>query len=156
MHQQCGEIDQHKWHCYDTFQMEKKIQIQSRENRATTSLFVIYCVNTWLMYKWYTSVSESDTHKLTQQEFYCQLAENITIRRKFVQKIIQELVETLIKIKAQDCTKFCDQGRCRVCIKACPTIIRSSCEDNLGKTLYFCDEQSGWTCFQIHVQSCHS
>ena len=43
----------------------------------TTSLFGMYVVDTWLMYKGCTTASVDATPKLTQKEFYCQLAEEL-------------------------------------------------------------------------------
>ena len=53
------------------------MQTKSWDKRVTTSLFAMYCVDAWLMYKGCTSASEKDTPKLSQQEFYCQLAEEL-------------------------------------------------------------------------------
>ena len=49
-------------------------------------------------------------------------------------------------------TKFCKQGRCRMCYKGIPTTIYLACDDNDGKILYFCDPRFGRNCFRMHVE----
>ena len=176
-HDICGAIDQHNQHRQDTLQLERKMQTKSWDKRVTISLFGMYVVDAWLMYKGCTTDSVNATPKLTQQEFYCHLAEEL-INNKEDQICIwsrprssDSSHQNLISISSTpvlratkkrktgangNLTKFCAQGRCRVCIKARPTTVCSSCEDELGKTLYFCDERSGRNCFQIHIQNCHS
>ena len=127
------------------------------------------------MYKGCTTASANASPKLSQQEFYCQLTEELidinqdkvrTRSRRRVDSsqnlVSMSSVPVLRATKKRKTgtggklTKFCAQGRCRVCIKARPTTVCSTCEDEMGKTLYFCDKRSGRNCFQIHVQTCHS
>ena len=160
--------------------MEKKMQTKNWDKRVTTSLFGMYCVNAWLLYKGCATASEKDTPKLSQQEFYCQLAEELidnnqerirTRNRKRTngefsspqsQSSRLSLLPVLRATKKRKTgtggkpTRFCAQGRCRVCIKARPTTVCSICEDELGKSLFFCDTRRGRNCFEIHVENCHS
>ena len=170
----CAAIDQHNRHRQDTLQIERKMQTKSWDKRVTTSIFGMYVVDAWLMYKGCTTASADASPKLSQQEFYCQLAEELidnnqdkvrTRSRRRVNSsqnlVSMSSVPVLRATKKRKTgtggklTKFCAQGRCRVCIKARPTTVCSTCEDEMGKTLYFCDERSGRNCFQIHVQTCH-
>ena len=137
----------------------------------------MYVFDAWLMYKGCATDSVNATPKLTQQEFYYQLAEELIdnnqdkVRTRHGPRRSDNSHQNLISISSipvlratkkrkigtdGNLTKFCAQGRCRVCIKARPTTVCSSCEDDLGKTLYFCDERSGRNGFQIHIQNCHS
>ena len=158
--------------------MERKLQTKSWDKRVTSSIFAMYVVDAWLMYKGCTTAKQGDEPKLTQQEFYCQLAEELIdnnqerVRTRNHSQLEKNNVCSMVssqgtipllratkKRKAGPkgkTTKFCAQGRCRVCIKARPTTVCSSCEDDLGKTLYFCNSHSGQNCFDIHVQNSHS
>ena len=173
----CGVIDQHNRHRQDTLSLEKKLQTRSWDKRVTSSLFAMYCVDAWLMYKGCTTDKPDQSPKLSQKEFYCQLAEELIdnnqerIRTRnrpansdngINMSVITGTVPILRATRKRKLgsngkpTKFCAQGRCRVCIKARPTTVCSLCEDELHKTLYFCDNRSGRNCFEIHVQNCHS
>ena len=158
----------------DTLQIQRKMQTKSWDERVTTFLFGMYVVDAWLMYKGCTTASADDSPKLTQKEFDCQLAEELVdnnqdkmrtcSRRRviFAQNLVS--ISSVLVLRATkkrktciDCklTKFFAQGCCCVCIKAHPATVCLTCEDKLGKTLYFYDECSGQNCFQIHVQTCH-
>ena len=150
------------------------------DKRVTTSLFGMYCVDAWLMYKRCTSTSWKDTPKLSQQEFYCQLAEQLIdnnqerictrncpiIYREFDFPHNQSsrlssvpILRAIKKLKTGTggkLTKFCPQGCCHVCIKACPTTVCSLYKYELGKTLYLCGTHRGQICFKIHIQNGHS
>ena len=73
----CGAIDQHNQHRQDTLQIQKKIQTKGLDKHVTASLFGMYVVDAWLMYKGCTKASAGATPKLTQKEFYCQSAEEL-------------------------------------------------------------------------------
>ena len=73
----CDAIDQHNQHRQDTLSMERKHQTKSWYKRVTSSIFAMYVVDAWLMYKGCTTAKQGDEPKLTQQEFYCQLAEEL-------------------------------------------------------------------------------
>ncbi len=70
-------IDQHNRHCQGILQIERKMQTKSWNKRVTTSLFGMYVVDAWLMYKGCTTASANASPKLNQKEFYCQLAEEL-------------------------------------------------------------------------------
>ena len=53
------------------------MQTKGWDKRVTTSLFGMYVVDAWLMYKGCTTASAGATPKLTQKEFDCQLAEEL-------------------------------------------------------------------------------
>ena len=65
----CGTIVQHKRHCQDTLQIEKKMQTKSWDKRVTTSLFGMYVVDVWLMYKGCTTATADASPKLSHKEF---------------------------------------------------------------------------------------
>ena len=145
-----------------------------------TSIFGMYCVDAWLMYRGCTTDSLHPTPKLNQQEFYSTLAEELidnnlrqvrTRRRakrnndervtasastvaEFI-NIAPQLRATPQKKKKGDgeITKRCAQGRCKVCYKGKPTTICSACQDNDDLIHYFCDNQTGRNCFEIHVEN---
>ena len=144
-----------------------------------TSLFGMYIVDTWLMYKGCASESEKDTPKLSQQDFYCQLAEELIDNNQerihtrnhprscgesdspqsYASRSSVPVLRATKKRKTGTggkVTKFCTQGQCRICVKGRPMTVCSTCEDELGKSLYFCDSRSGRNCFKIHVQNTHS
>ena len=170
----CGTIDQHNRHCQDTLQIERKMQTKSWHKRVTTSLFGMYVADAWLMYKGCTTASADASPKLNQKELYCQFAAELIdnnqdkVRTRSRRRIdsahnlvsmssVPVLRATTKQITDTDgkLTKFCAQCRCCVCIKARSKTVCLTCEDKLGKTLYFCDESSGRNYFQIHVQTCH-
>ena len=51
------------------------MQTEGWNKQVTTSLFGMYLVDAWLMYKGCTTASVDATQKLSQKKFYCQLAE---------------------------------------------------------------------------------
>ena len=71
--------------------------------------------------------------------------------------LIPELQATRAKKRHKNgtMTKFCKQGRCRMCYKGRPTTICSACDDNDGEILYFCDPRVGRNCFKLHVEQEH-
>ena len=160
-----GAIDQHNRHRQDTLQIERKMQTKIWDKRVTTSLFGMYVVDAWLMYKGCTTASADDNPKVSQKEFYCQLAEELIdnnqekVRTRSRRRVeshqnhqnlapmssVPVLRATKKRKTGTDgkLTKYCAQGRCRVCIQGLPTTLCSSCEDELGMSLYFCDESSG-------------
>ena len=173
----CAAIDQHNRHRQDTLQIERKMQTKDWHKRVTTSLFGMYVVDAWLMYKGCTTANADATPKLSQNKFYCQLAEELidnnqdkvrthsksggnSAQNPYLMPISSVPVLRATKkqkiLKNGKATTFCAQGRCRVCIKGQPTTVCAACEDSLGKTLFFCDEHSGQNCFPIQIQNCHS
>ena len=72
-----GSIDQHNYHYLDTFQIERKMQTKDWDKQVTTSLFDMYVVDAWLMYKRCTTASADANPKLSRKEFYCQLSEEL-------------------------------------------------------------------------------
>ena len=143
--------------------MEKIMQTESWDNGVTVSLFGLYCVDVWQMYKGFTSASEKDTPKLSQQKFYCQLVEELidnnqeristrncprTYRQFDFPQSLASRLSSVPNLRAnmkqttgpgEKHTKYCAQGHCHMCIKARPTILCSLYGDEIGKTLYFCD-----------------
>ena len=102
----------------------------------------MYVVDAWLMYKGCTTASAGATPKLTQKEFYCQLAEELidnnqdkvrTRSRRRVDShqnlVSMSSVPVLRATKKRKTgtdgklTKYCAQGRCHVCIKAWPATV---------------------------------
>ena len=73
----CAAIDQHNRHCQDTLQIERKMQTKGWDKRFTTSLFGMYVVDAWLMYKGCTTASAYASPKLSQTEFSYQLADEL-------------------------------------------------------------------------------
>ena len=74
----CAAIDEHNRYWQDTLRIEHKIETKSWYKRGTISLFGIYVVDTWLMYKGATT--DDSVHpdpELNQQDFYCTLAEEL-------------------------------------------------------------------------------
>ena len=151
------------------------MQTKYWEKRLTSSIFGMYCVDAWLMYRGCTTDKLHKEPDLYQQEFYCVLAEelidnNIWRRRgtKISQRdlqnmrsashdtmnLIPELRATRDKKRHKNgtMTEFCKQGRCKMCYKGCPTTICSACDDNNGEILYFCDPRVGINCFRLHVE----
>ena len=53
------------------------MQTKGWDKRVTISLFGMYVVDAWFMYKECTTARADATPKLTQKEFYCQLAEEL-------------------------------------------------------------------------------
>ena len=47
----CVAIDHHNRHRQDTLKVERKMQTKSWEKRLTSSIFGMYCVDAWLMYR---------------------------------------------------------------------------------------------------------
>ena len=126
----------------------------------------------------YRGCTTDTLHKepdLNQQEFYFVLAEelieNNIWRRRGTRRshndpqnmrsashdtmnLIPELRATRAKKRHKNgtMTKFCKQGRCRMCYKGRPTTICLVCDDNDGEILYFCDPRVGRNCFKLHVE----
>ena len=73
----CAAIDQHNRHRQDTLRIERKLETRSWDKRVTTSIFGMYCVDAWLMYRGCTTDSLHPTPRLNQQEFYSSLAEEL-------------------------------------------------------------------------------
>ena len=51
----CAAIDHNNRHRQDTLKVKRKIETRSWEKRLTSSIFRIYCVDAWLMYRRYTT-----------------------------------------------------------------------------------------------------
>ena len=174
----CAAIDQHNCHRQDTLKVERKMQTKSWEKRLTSSIFGVYCVDAWLMYRGCTTDTLYKEPDLDQQEFYCVLSEELidnNIRRRRgtrrsqrdpqnmrsashdTMNLIPELRATVSKKRHKNgtMTKFCKQGRCRMSYKGRPTTIFLACDDNDGETLYFCDPRVGRNCFKLHVEKEH-
>ena len=138
------------------------MQTKSWEKRVTSSIFWVYCVDSWLMYRGCTTYTLHKEPDLEQQECYCVLAEELidnTIRRRRgtrrsqcdpqktrsashdTMNLIPELRATKTKKRHKNgtMTRFCKQGRCGMFYKGRPTTIFSACDDNGGEILYFCD-----------------
>ena len=78
-------IDQHNRHRQDTLKVERKIETKSWEKCLTSSIFGMYCVDTWLMYIGCTTDTLHKEPYMDQQELYCVLAEELiddNIRRR--------------------------------------------------------------------------
>ena len=61
------------------------MQTKSWDKRVTSSIFGMYCVDAWLMYRGCTTDTLHTEPDLDQQEFYCVLAEELienNIRRR--------------------------------------------------------------------------
>ena len=135
-------------------------------------------MDAWLMYHGCTTDPLQKEPDLSQQEFCCVLAEELidnNIRRRRVRRrsqndpqnmrsashdtmdLIPELRATRSKKRHKNgtMTRFCKQGRCRMCNKGRPTTICSACDDNDGEILYFCDPRVGRNCFRMHVEQEH-
>ena len=177
----CGAIDQHNRHRQDTLCIERKIETKSWDKRVTTSIFGMYVVDTWLMYKGATTDSVNPDPELNQQEFYCALAEELIERgdsrrsrrggREGVAATRQNsntssslemdsvpTLRTVTRMKRNrdgTCTTNRVQGRCRICYKGRPTTICSLCEDRKEEQHFFCNPKSGRDCFQQHKQNEH-
>ena len=81
----CEAIDQHDRHRQDTLKVERKMQTKSWDKRVTSSIFGMYCVDAWLMYRGCTKDTLHKEPGLNQQEFYCVLTEELienNIRRR--------------------------------------------------------------------------
>ncbi len=78
----CPAINQHKRHHQDNLQIERKMQTKSWDKIVTASLFAMYDVDVWLMYKGCTIASADASPKLSQKEFYSQLADELIIKNK--------------------------------------------------------------------------
>ena len=171
----CGSIDQHNRHRQDTLKIETKIETKSWDKRVvTTSLFGMYCVDAWLMYKGCTTDAINVNPKLKQQDFYCALAEELIEVRYSprrppggvsrtpldavdISSTIPVLKHVTQRKRTQDgtCTNNRSQGRCRVCYKGRPTTVCSLCEDNNKLPLYFCSPWTGRDCFNVHKIDTH-
>ena len=175
----CGSIDKHNRHRQDTLMLEKKIETKTWDKRVTTSLFGMYVVDAWLMYKGATTDSLQLDPELTQQEFYTALAEDLIERgnmRRTRQGNRQGSVNphhntgnsnqlyfgaSLIaapKMKRKrngSVTKNTAQGRCRVCYDGRPTTVCSVCKENLNELHYLCNPRTGRDCFEMHCRECH-
>ena len=137
------------------------MQTKSWDKRVTSSIFGIYCVDAWLMYRGCTTDTLHKEPDLYQQEFYCVLAEELidnNVQRRRVTRRSQRdpqnmrsashdtmnLIPGLQASRAKKrhkngtMTKFCKQGRCIMCYKGRPTPICSACDDTPGEILYFC------------------
>ena len=136
----CAAIDQHDRHRQDTLKVERKIQTKSWDKRVTSSIFGMYCVDAWLMYRRCNIDTLHKEPDMDQQEFYCVLAEDIidnNIRRRRgirrsqndpqnmrsashdTMNLIPELGATISKKRHKNgiMKKFCKQGRCIMCYK---------------------------------------
>ena len=81
----CAAIDQHNRHRQDPLKVERKRETRSWEKRLSSSIFGMYCVDAWLMYRGCTTDTLHKEPDLDQQELYCVLAEEIidnNIRRR--------------------------------------------------------------------------
>ena len=157
---------QHNRHRQDTLKVERKIETRSWEKHLTSSIFGMYCVDAWLIYRGCTKYTLHKEPDLNQQEFYCVLEEELVdnnIRRRRgtrrpqndpqnmrsashdTMNLIPELRSTISKKRHKNVTmtKFCKKGRCIMCYKGRPTTICSACDDNDGEILYFCYPR-GW------------
>ena len=175
----CGAIDKHNRHRQDTLMLEKKIETKTWDKRVTTSLFGMYVVDAWLMYKGATTDSLQPDPELNQQEFYTALAEDLIERghmRRTRQSGRQGIVNphhnneknnqpflgaSLIAVPKMKrkrngrVTKYRAQGRCRVCYDGRPTNVCSACKETLNELHYLCNPRSGRDCFERHYQDNH-
>ena len=175
----CGAIDKHNRHRQDTLMLEKKIETKTWDKRVTTSLFGMYVVDAWLMYKGATTDSLQPDPELNQQEFYTALAEDLIERghmRRTRQSGRQGIVNphhnneknnqpflgaSLIAVPKMKrkrngrVTKYRAQGRCRVCYDGRPTNVCSVCKETLNELHYLCNPRSGRDCFERHYQDNH-
>ena len=81
----CAAIDQHNLHRQDTLKVERKMQTKSWEKRLTSSIFGMYCMDAWLMYRGFNTDTLHKEPDLDQQELYCVLAEELienNVRRR--------------------------------------------------------------------------
>lgn len=178
----CAAIDQHNRHRQDTLRIERKLETRNWDKRVATSIFGMYCVDAWLMYRGCTTDSLHPTPKLNQQEFYSTLAEELIdnnlqqVRtRKRAQRnneervtaatfIVTDFINLAPQLRATsqkkrnmagEISKHCSQGRCKVCYKGRPTTICSACQDNDDLMHYICDPRTGRNCFETHVENVH-
>ena len=175
----CASIDQHNRHRQDTLRIERKIETKSWDKRVTTSLFGIYVVDTWLMYKGATTDSVHPDPELNQQDFYCALAEELiergdsrrnrragregSVRTNPQQSnsLNIDLIPVLRPVSKRkrnrdgSLTPNRSQGRCKICYKGRPTTICSLCEDSHEVKNFFCDPRSGRDCFEQHKRNDH-
>ena len=176
----CAAIDQHNRHRQDTLCLEKKIETKTWDKRVTTSLFGMYVVDSWLMYKGATTDSLQPDPLLNQQEFYCALAEELIVRgnqrrmrnaskRQGIVNTNQNATTdenstvtcpliTLPKMKKRrtgNITTHRSQGRCKVCYKGRPTTICLFCHHQLNETNYLCNPKTGRDCAARHCQEYH-
>ena len=130
----CAAIDQHNCHRQDTLKVERKMQTKSWDKCVTSSIFGMYCVDEWLMYRGCTTDTLHKEPDLKQQEFYCVLAEELiddNIRRRkgtrrsqndpqnrrsasyYTMNLIPELQALRSKKRHKNGTtnRFCNQGR---------------------------------------------
>ena len=127
-------IDYLGQHCQDTLQIEKKIQTKSQNKRVSMSLFEMCYVNVWLMYTGCTkeNIHRRNCHTNRSFDSHQNLGSMSSVLvSRATQKHKKGSVGKFTKFYAQDC--------CLLCFKAKPTSIQSSCEDELCKTLHFCE-----------------
>ena len=51
----CAAIYQHNCYRQDNLHKQQKLQTKTGDKRIATSIFGIYCVDAWLMYRGYTA-----------------------------------------------------------------------------------------------------
>ena len=76
----CAAIDKHNRNRQDTLCLEKKLETKTWDKQVTISVFGMYVVDAWLMYKGATTDSLQLDPELNQQEFYTALAEDLIER----------------------------------------------------------------------------
>ena len=176
----CAAIDRHNRNRQDTLCLEKKLETKTWDKQVTISVFGMYVVDAWLMYKGATTDSLRPEPDLSQQDFYTALAEDLIERgsmRRTRQPNRQGIVDphhnsqngdqsalgpflvAVEKMKRKRngrVTKHRAQGRCRVCYTGRPTTVCSICKQNDNKLEYLCDPRTGRDCFQRHCQEHHT
>ena len=138
----------------------------------------LFCSSKERKYRGCTTDTLHKEPDLNQQEFYCVLAEelidnniwrrggtrrsqrdpqNMRSASHDTMNLIPELRATTAKKrhKNDNMTKFCKQGRCRMCYKGRPTNIFLACDYSDSEILYFCDPRVGRNCFKLHVEQEH-
>ena len=137
----CAAVDQHNRHLQDTLKAEQKMQMKSWDKRVTSSIFGLYCVDAWLMYRGCTTDTLHKEPDLDQQEFYCVLAE--------------ELIDDNIRRRRGTRRSQRDPQSMRSASHDTMNIICSSCDGNDSEILFFCDPRVGRNGFRMHVEQEH-
>ena len=165
-----SQINRHNRCRQDDLKLEKKFRVKEWSQRVNTSLFAMYVVDSWLLYKG----NRGSRGAMSPNDFYSTLAEELVDNTYMIPRtrsrtiasfttditasgIGPHLTPTSRKRKRADgfVTNQCFQGFCRSCKKLKTKYTYSECTRTHGMDFWVCHSATGRNCFKQHLTGYH-